>query len=329
MSEHSHAATSAGDCARCRSPLELEDLRCAICALPVPVHAGAHHDRPRATVLRCDGCGAALTYDAQVQAPKCAFCGSVAHVERPEDPIEEASAYLPFRVDPSAAQAALAEWLSGLGWFRPSDLASASTVSQLAPLWWVAWTFDVEALVSWTADSNAGAGRSAWAPQAGQSPLTLSNVVVSASRGLRTDEVEQLVRAYDLGSAQPAPHAMAGCTIERFDVQRSAARRIISDAVERAAANAATHWIPGDRYRNLHVAVLPRRLTTRRYAFPAYVLAYRYNDKLYRAVVHGQDARGVLGEAPYSLLKIALAIGGGIAAIAFVIALIALVAALS
>jgi len=35
--------------------------------------------------------------------------------------------------------------------------------------------------------------------------------------------------------------------------------------------------------RKLSVAVLPRRLGSERLAFPAYVLAYRYRDKLYRA----------------------------------------------
>ena len=322
------ATTLSRDCSRCRSPLELEDLRCAVCALPVPLHENASTNRAHATVLRCDGCGASLSYTVEVQAPKCAFCGSVAHVERPEDPIEEAGAYLPFRVDPGAAQAALGRWLGSLGWFRPSDLKTAATVSQLQPLWWVAWTFDVDALVSWTADSDHGSGRSSWAPHSGQSPLTLSNVVVSASRGLREDEAAALVRAYDLGTAQHEPHAMPGATIERFDVQRSAARRIITDAVERAAQGQASHWVPGSRLRNLHVAVLPQRLTTRRCAFPAYVLAYRYHDRLYRAVVHGQDPSGVLGEAPYSILKIALAIGGGIAAVLLIIALVALVAAL-
>ncbi len=51
-------------------------------------------------------------------------------------------------------------------------------------------------------------------------------------------------------------------------------------------------------------AVLPKRLTTRRWAFPCYVLAYRYRDRLYRAIVHGQDPRLVFGDAPYSLAKI-------------------------
>jgi hypothetical protein len=79
-------------CTRCETPLAPDDLRCAVCAQPTagarPVHAEAH-----AQILRCDECAAAITYTVEAQAPKCAFCGSVMHLETPEDPIEEAEGY--------------------------------------------------------------------------------------------------------------------------------------------------------------------------------------------------------------------------------------------
>lgn len=322
MQVESQNATSV--CRRCETPLDPGDLRCAICSLPAPA---VHHvpSSVAVEVLRCDECGAAVRYDVSVQAPRCAFCGSIMHLERPEDPLEEAQAYLPFRVDPASAQDALRAWLSKRGFFRPSDLASASTVHALRPLWWVAWVFDCEALVSWTADSDHGARRARWAPHAGQSPLALRNVLVSASRGLTEAEARALAPFFDLTTAQPAPHAFEGASIERFDVQRSAARRILVGAVEAGAAAHARAWIPGITHRNLRVAVLLKRLTTRRLALPSYVLAYRYRGKLYRVVVHGQDARCIVGQAPVSIWKIVLVIaliGGAItAALALLIAL--------
>ncbi len=307
-------------CRRCETPLDPGDLRCAICSLPTPLEHGAHAV-VSAEVLRCEQCGAAITYDVDVQAPRCAFCGSVMHLERPEDPIEEAQGYLPFRVDPATAQEALRRWLSTRGFFRPSDLASASTVAALRPLWWVGWVFDCEALVSWAADSNAGAGRSAWAPHSGQSPLSLRSVLVSASRGLREDEAMTLAPGFDVASAQAAPHAMHGAVVERFDVQRSAARLILARAIERTAAGHARQWVPGTTCRNLKVAVLLQRLTTRRLALPSYVLAYRYRDELYRVVVHGQDASRIVGDSPISVWKILLVIAAVLGAIGLVLAI--------
>ena len=310
-------------CHRCQSPIERGDLRCAICGLPTPAtpQAGFATDEVVAAILRCNGCGAAVAYDAKVGAPKCGFCGSVMEVETPEDPIEEAQSFLVFRVDAEQAKAALSQWMGTLGWFRPRDLSSKSTVDSLKPLWWAGWVFDARVDVSWAADSNAGSGRSDWAPHSGRMSLALEHVVVSASRGLEESEIAQLVPGYNLADATPEPHEHPGATVEQFAVQRSAARQTIAAALGSQAANYASAQVPGSSQRNLHVSVLPERMVTHRLAFPAYVLAYRYDDKLYRAIVHGQNAGIVIGKAPMAWGRIAAIIAAALVAVV-VIALV-------
>jgi hypothetical protein len=283
-------------------------------------------ERAEASVLRCDNCGAAVRYEIATQAPRCAFCGAVTHIERPEDPLEEADFYVPFAVDPATAHAALRGWLGSLGFFRPPDLASQATLLSLKPLWWVAWLCDVEALISWTADSNFGTTRSEWAPHAGQNTLRVSSLLISASRGLTYAECAALAASFNLSMARPEPYGPPGAVIERFDVQRSAARQQISSAIDRSIeAQLKNGIIPGSRYRNLHVATLLSSLHTRRFALPSYVLAYYYRGRLYRALIHGQDARCAVGDAPYSLLRIALVAGVvGLGVILFVLLLTAL-----
>ena len=151
-----HAAID--PCRRCHSPIEAGDLRCAVCSLPTPAlaHASA---ATKVELLRCEGCGAAVSYDIKAQAPKCSFCDSVMHVETPEDPLEEASGSLPFAIDDDAAREGLRRWLGTLGFFRPGDLQSSATINELKPLWWVGWVFDAQVLVSWAADSEDGSRR--------------------------------------------------------------------------------------------------------------------------------------------------------------------------
>lgn len=295
------------DCGRCASPLEAEDLRCAVCALPVPAVEDAPR-RPEVQIVRCDGCGAAMSYDVRVRAPRCAFCDSIAHVETPEDPVEQAEEMLPFRVTPDEARRALRSWLGGLGFFRPPDLRDAARLEALTPMLFVAWVVDVEATVSWTADSRRGAGPSGWAPRSGQRELDVDGLLVSASRGLSADEVVQLAPHYDLGTAT-APRALDGVIQECFDLQRSAARRVIARGVHEVADGRAASWVGPGPIRNLRVAPLVRKLRSRRCALPVHVVAYRYGDRVYRAVVHGQDARCVIGTAPWSWLRIALVVG--------------------
>lgn len=297
------------DCTRCTTPLEAHDLRCAVCALTAPVQEekSAHQS---ATLIRCDHCGATMRYTAEARAPRCAFCDSVMHLETPEDPPEEPEAFLPFTVEPDTAKKAVKAWLGKQGFFRPSNLQGAAVLESVRPLWWVGWSVDARAKVSWMADSNAGTGRADWAPHSGQAHLAFRNVLVPGSRGLTPAECRELGGRYDLATARATPEGPAGALQESFDIARSAARRNIIEALESAAAHEVKRaHIPGTRHRKVSAALLLEGLNTRRLALPAYVLAYRYKDKPYRAVVHGQEVDCVIGSAPLSWAKVAAVVG--------------------
>ena len=312
------APPSSPPCPRCESPFETGDLVCAVCGAAAPAEAGlgAPPQALSTEVLRCDGCDAAVRYDPLVRALRCVFCDAVMHREQVEDPLEQVRSYLPFTVDAAEAHTALRSWMSGLGWFRPGDLTSDARVETLRPLWWVGWIFDAEARVSWTADSNADTGRASWAPHAGQSTVRFDDIFVSASRGLTGAETSTLCASYDLGSARPEPEgvAMEQATIEEFDVPRSRARARVNATIRASAAReVTTRLCPGSTHRNVHVEPRLSGLDTRRRAFPAWVLAYRYRGVLYRVVLSGQDASSLCGAAPYSVARILLVVFAGLA----------------
>jgi len=295
-------------CSRCHTPLEKGDVRCAICGQAAP-SLEEQRDEVAVQVLRCTGCGAAVAYDPNLRAPACSFCGSVMQVETPTDPVEQTQGYLPFTVDQETAKRTLRHWLGGLGWFRPTELRQAARIERLTPIWWVGWVFDAEALVSWTGDSDADAQRSAWAPYAGQTPMEFDDILVSASRGLSYAEVDAVAPGYDLETIADEPQGAVNPTLEQFDLQRSQARQSVIYAVQRVAASRVGELqIPGTRSRNVNVSVILRNLITRRLSFPAYILAYRYKERLYRVVISGQNPRLITGSAPYSFAKIALVV---------------------
>lgn len=322
---------TAAACTRCQTALEDGDLRCAICALPVPAADAAA--RPgdgalRAQILRCRECGAAVAFSPEARAPRCGFCGATMAIEQPVDPVEAARLRAPFTVDRADAEAALRGWLGSRGWFAPRALAGDAVLESLTPLSWAAWLVNAEARVAWTADSNAGAQRSAWAPHAGEASLSFRDIVVPASRGLREVEARLLIPYYDLSrlvridrGVDGEPDAIAGelpeAMIERFDAQRSAARRHVQDRIDALARVRIEPKIPGRRYRNVHVACLLERQTTERIALPAWILAYRYRGHPYRAIVHGQRAEVVFGRSPIDWSKVGrlVAILAGVAAV--------------
>ena len=129
----------------------------------------------------------------------------------------------------------------------------------------------------------------------------------------------------NLATASVEPEGAEHATVERFDLQRSQARQQVTAAIQNLAAQRIKqHQIPGSRFRNLNVSVVLRELITRRLSLPAYVLAYRYKDSLYRVVICGQDGRLVVGSAPYSIAKILLTGVVGIAAVLLIVVLIVL-----
>ncbi|KAA5539428.1 hypothetical protein FYK55_24135 [Roseiconus nitratireducens] len=319
-----NASTHTSVCDRCRTPLESGDLRCSICgqAAPADIQPAAE---TKITILRCQGCGAAITYDPDQQLPTCSFCKSTVAIETIVDPMEQTSGYLPFTVTPDQAGQALRRWLGTLGWFRPSDLRSSAQLQELRPLWWVAWVFDADCHISWTADSDAGAGRSSWAPHAGQTSVQFRNVLASASRGLSVDEAAVVSRGLDLSVVDDSPTGAQNATIERFDVPRSEARRQVkwslTSMAERQVQN---HECPGSQFRNVRVSVVVQGLKTRRLSLPAYVLAYRYKDSTHRVVICGQNTQHLVGSAPYSYAKMVLVV---LAAIALAVAVLGVLAA--
>jgi hypothetical protein len=296
------------NCQRCGSGSEAGDLRCPVCYLAIP-HAGSDTGPGmRVHIFRCPSCGPAMEYRTTVQAPQCAFCGSVLKLEEQIDPVEQTEQYLPFTLDRRAATETYRGWLSRQGFFQPSNLASAARLESLRALWWTGWIVSADAVVTWTIDSNAGARRAAWAPHAGELRTEFDHIVIPATRGLSPHECTRLIPTYTVTSAVTETKSDGTEEVrERFDVSRSVARGRIVEAIRGLAeARIKGREAPGTRFRNFHASIQLRGLRSRRVAFPAYAIAYRYRNRPYRTVISGQDPACVIGQTPISLLKVAL-----------------------
>lgn len=308
------AAVAHPSCVRCAFALDSRDLRCPICGLATPAARGNAPQAVGARVARCDECGAAVVWSAEDRSARCAFCSAATHVEDASTSVDMPEDVLRFAVTPEMARAAVRRWM-GKGFLRPFGFASRARIEHLQPLWWAGWLIHTRTFVTWTADSDHGARRAGVAPHTGQAHLAIGPVILSASQGLPREMANLLVPLYDL-SLRATTDELAARTagppdaqLELFETDRAALRATCVETIRVLAQQMLQNGVvPGTRHKRIRVEPIVETLSTRRLALPVYLLSYRFRDRVYRVVVHGQRVNTLHGEAPQSAIKIVVGV---------------------
>lgn len=298
-------------CSLCRNYVDAEDLFCANCgreAEPPPGGGAPAILEQGLTGFDCRGCGASMTYDAGAQALRCAFCGSTDLARQPGATGRVRPTHvLRFEQERERAQAAFRRWLRQ-GLWRPSRLADEARLESMQSVYVPCWRFSGRTDTWWTADSSqtpAGA-RAAWCPKAGRSEGEVEDVLVVASGSLTPREVDGLL-PFRFERAEPyQPDLLDGVPVEDVGLARRGARPHAAERIDALEQARVTELVPG-RARNVHVNVLVTDLASAPVLLPVWINAYRWNEHRYRFLVNGQTGE-VVGEAPVSVVKVAVAV---------------------
>jgi DNA-directed RNA polymerase subunit RPC12/RpoP len=332
-------------------------LKCKYCKhpMPVPVPAGAQGAReiplregyqraPRglgvATIsFQCRECGATVSTAPNERTVQCTYCASHSVVQTPPDPnLIQPESLIPFRVAKDRAVESFKGWLGGL-WFRPSNLKSMAQLEQIFGVYVPYWTFDADVRSEWRAErgwyyyetetyyetengqtvaKTREVRHTRWEPAWGQRQDHYDDVLVCASKGLH----EQLANSFATFDTQHllayAPGYLAGWRAESYAIDLPSAWTKAQSKIESSQQSKCHGDVGGDEVRGLVVQNQYANETFKHVLLPVYVAAYRYNNKPYRFLVNGQTGE-VRGEAPYSWVKITLAV---LAVIAVIVALV-------
>jgi hypothetical protein len=298
-------------CSICRAILDEEDLFCANCGTEAP-HSEAQRQASQTVVathnFQCQGCGASMSYDASAKTLRCPFCGSEKLEEQKDAKVLRPSRVVPFAIEQAQALATLRQWLGSSFW-RPGDLVQAAVVEKLTPVFVPYWVFDARVFTYWTADtSQTPLGASAsWYPISGQNQASYSGVLVGASSVLTPAETGA-IGPFDLSTGLPLEGVdLENVVYEQFRVQRKYARPLAQQGLEEMEKQACRKYVPGN-CRNLHVNVRLEGLTGEPVLLPVWIMAYRYQEHVFRFLASGQTGR-CTGTAPTSYAKIAGVIG--------------------
>jgi DNA-directed RNA polymerase subunit RPC12/RpoP len=289
-------------------------------------------------VSRCQRCGAQVTFDERTTSKTCVFCGSAQVLEqtanrnaiRPES-------LIPLDVGRATVEKEFRAWLAGL-WFRPSALHSLRDVAAVG-VYVPFWTFDAQVHSDWSADAGfyyyvteptvvIVNGRPSvrmqqvqkvrWEPAWGARDDAYDDLLVHASKGLPEKLSAELGR-FDTKALVPyRPEYLAGWRAEEYAVDLEAGFKVAQASIETTQSGRCGGDVPGDTHRDLRVQNRLSDVRWKHVLLPVWSLTYTFGGRDYAVLVHGQTGK-VVGEAPYSWIKILLlAIGIAIAVLAAV-----------
>lgn len=277
-------------------------------------------------LTRCSGCGAGVTLKAPLHAGPCPFCGTPV-VAEPEGAIRPVG-LLPFLIGEANARERITGWLKRL-WFAPSDVAKKARGRDVLHGTYVPFfTFDsrtetrfqglrgdvyyetvrVPVVVNGRRTTQLQqVPKVRWRPVSGEVARHFDDVLVPASTTVSPSLIDRL-RRFDLPEMRPyQPDFLAGFESERFQVA-------LPDAFERARA-VMRGVIQGDIRARIggdmqKITAMDTRYAERTYKLvllPIWRADLRFMGRLYRVIVNGRTGE-VVGERPYSLAKIVLAV---------------------
>lgn len=253
------------------------------------------------TVIQCDACGGSVAFDAERQAARCLFCGSVAvHADDGGEAVLVPDAMLPFEVTQPDADARFRRWARS-SWWYPAPLRHLAI--ELHALLLPVWRFEAALETHWAGLVSART-RSGKRPRAGVEHAELSTRV-PASMGLGEAELRAL---------QPFREGAAA----RFD--RSLPHEVPALS-ERAAAEVARgqleqehreRIIRSQRLTRCNCSVLTQFRDARLTMVPIYIGSFRWRGRPWRLVINGQTG-AVTGRAPLDHRKIAAVVSAAVA----------------
>jgi len=294
-------------------------------------------------VSACESCGARIELAKNVTSGTCPFCSrTVVATGRSVKHIKPRS-LLPFAIDSRGARERFSKWINKL-WFAPSDLKTAATIDgRLNGVYLPYWTYDSGAITDyvgqrgvyyWVTETyttmvngkpqirTRQVRKTRWYPASGRVSDYFDDLLVPASTSIQTERLHKL-GPWDLGSLTPYnDEFLAGFRSESYSVQLDGGFEQAKVMMIPQIRSTICADIGGDTQRIASMDTHHHSITFKHLLLPAWVCAYRYKEKLYQILVNARTGE-VIGDRPWSWVKISLSV---LVAIVVVIAIVAVIA---
>jgi Zn finger protein HypA/HybF involved in hydrogenase expression len=272
-------------------------------------------------VLQCQGCGA--TTETNDISGACQFCGgALVAVAQPEGLIVP-EAVVPFGLDKAGANGSFSKWVKSR-WFAPNALKKVGSTEALKGTYVPHWTYDAQTETDYTGErgehyyttetytSNGQTHtrqvqHTAWYPASGHVARTFDDVCVPASHQLPPDKLDKM-GPWVMASAQPfTPQYLAGYTALRYDLDPDSGLIEAKQEMANVIRQDCCGDIGGDEQRVSSMQTAYAALMFKLMLMPLWIASYIYAGKTYQVLINANTGE-VVGDRPWSKLKIALAV---------------------
>ncbi|MEZ4448001.1 MAG: hypothetical protein R3B09_00895 [Nannocystaceae bacterium] len=265
----------------------------------------------------CESCGSLCQVEAHLRTTTCPYCASPAVIERPTGAAGPPPIFvIAFVLPHAAALAAARRWVKR-AWFAPEAFRKAK-VETIRGVYVPAYLFSASARATYSAQigenytvtTTDSKGRTQtrteteWCHLAGEYAAYVSDVIVTASRGIDNAELEA-IEPFDLRALHRyTPRLLSGWIAEEASRTAEECQRLAAEEAVAAVQGRIARMLPGDKHRGLEVRAHLSDMNQELALMPVWVLPVRYQaDKVVRLLVNGQSGK-VHGKAPRSWTKI-------------------------
>ncbi|MGE0713045.1 MAG: hypothetical protein AB7N76_09675 [Planctomycetota bacterium] len=280
-----------------------------------------------ASLFDCESCGATLEVEAELRTITCPYCDSPGVVERPPAPDRPRPTFaLGFVLENAAAAERVQGWVKSRGVFAHGGLKTAN-VESVRGVYLPAYLYGATAWTRYSAEigedytvvetytTTDSQGRTTtqtrtrteteWRHLAGEHAGYVQDVLVTASRGVKNDEL-QGIEPYDLRALRRYdPGIVLGWIAEEPSRTKAECEVLAREEATAEVAKRVAAFLPGDRQRGGRFETRLEDQVLELVLLPVWVFAARYapDRPPVRVLVNGQTGR-VHGEVPLSWPKI-------------------------
>ncbi|MEN3356240.1 MAG: hypothetical protein V7637_222 [Mycobacteriales bacterium] len=357
MSEQTTATTGHFACPSCGSRVEFAPgttaLRCPYCGFEQAVAAvdtvieehsyeawAAVPRKPVAQlgqyVYKCQGCGAQT--ETSDLSTRCQFCGAPLIADPGAVQLIAPEAVLPFQVPRERVREVFKKWVTSR-WFAPSSLKKVAATEQLTGTYLPHWTYDsatttryagqrgqhyyeTETYVEDGQQKTRQVQRTAWYPASGTVSRDFDDVLVPATTTLPANRLAKLGPWVLSRAVSFQRDYLSGYRTLRYDVEADTGLESAKQQMQKVIQEDCRRDIGGDEQRVSSMNTRYGALMFKLILLPVWLAAYMHAGKTWQVQVNASTGE-VMGDRPYSALKIFAATVAATILLALIVVIVA------